>query len=564
MLSFRTLKDELESIAGFHDFEKAHVTSKNAENKIVMTHEALHDRLITETPFGTIQFLINRIVAKSKNPNASKSLLVLIDELFISSKITHEIYATYLSIKTYPLEEHKELLELHPNEYQNYYGELSEIIDPIFHSTYLQYLIGSKIIEICFASRLQERLINLPLNKNITIKDSEKPDVRFRLIIKLLTDDYLNSLLTNLVDVVNESKEKINLPNNFNIQSESDWLSISLNQARVLENTIEDSLRYYLYDHTNNQLDNLFHNEWDDIYNKFYIYIQEYTSIDLSSETKEIYPSNKNYRIARAIRNAESVITNKPVVNLEYQVEFEVFNKDEPYLFTSGSHGQRTLISKFQIGQKIESMIWGYVHIAESETSIKKLKHSHVDKYLNHRKECALSGYPIVEVDSIIIGVHLNENFNEIYSYIQKAHSNKYSSFYNQNIVWYLLGNTVEWINWFGQTKNFTYMPLLPLKDNVAWDDYIEKSKDLAKLDPKQSEIIEHEKFMDEGIQGNVFYNKNLLGTFFRWHTREVSATLSYPLSLFKWKELPFEQRERIAKASIESLKPISILWSEY
>ena len=238
-------KSKFQTVSGYHDLETAFINNKHAGNTLVLRHEMLHDRVLTQTNYGFAQNVFH-FAMRSRVSKVRVSAARWCNTLIESSRCTHETYATYLSIKLFAASREAELLETHPIQYQEYFHNLAKIVDPIFTSSFGQYLIGKTIIEICFSSCLLDSLLNWTPDDNAQIIPEHKPDFRLQSSISLWKDE-LPNLLSILLSEVDKCKTTIGLPSRFNLQCEDDWLNLHSNISGKLDDFLLDLVREWMY-----------------------------------------------------------------------------------------------------------------------------------------------------------------------------------------------------------------------------------------------------------------------------------------------------------------------------
>ena len=143
--------DQNRSEAGYHDLKYHYVESQHASNALVSRHENYHGQLLEHTPFGSFQRnLLSVCEMLSHDSIVSEHLNELLLNSLEVSSIAHECYATYLSIKSFELDEHKSLLNKHPEEYRLYYSRISNLVDNDFGSSYLQFIVAKAMLSGAF------------------------------------------------------------------------------------------------------------------------------------------------------------------------------------------------------------------------------------------------------------------------------------------------------------------------------------------------------------------------------------------------------------------------------
>ncbi len=188
--------------AGRHIVGKGNaINSVWATDPLVATHEQVHETIFRETFDGRLLEMAVRV----RNSHRAKGT-VLPDRLseFIRLSVAgsldaHESAATYLSIKYLadaPTAEESETVKgwlnnLSP-QYEKWYNDLADVIDPIFETTYVQYQTGWAVVKCAFSSRLilagQDGTW-----ENLRPSPAELPSARLKRLLKTLAaaDDSL-------------------------------------------------------------------------------------------------------------------------------------------------------------------------------------------------------------------------------------------------------------------------------------------------------------------------------------------------------------------------------------
>src|SRR4051812_19191781 len=119
----------LSSLAGFHDHDRTHLMVEYGGDVLFHQHEKLHDRALTETAFGGVQLAFALAARKANDEKVRQACVRWVEFLFPLATRPHEIYATYLSVKGMPQEQHVSMLAKYPPTYLEYYRTLAKEID---------------------------------------------------------------------------------------------------------------------------------------------------------------------------------------------------------------------------------------------------------------------------------------------------------------------------------------------------------------------------------------------------------------------------------------------------
>lgn len=214
---------ELKTIAGYYDGTRSRIHDSALASPIVSIHESIHQRIFKETPDGQIHslfviYLENKSLKEEDRKVITKSLEIFIE----SSRLPHEAFATYLSIKNMPPDIESDLLLQHSKEYQSYYKIISDVIDKHYKCSYLQYLIVWNLAILIFSSPLLERLESIDIRIPVNLSEDENSTIRFNLLMnKLKLVDY-NALTEKLILSAKKSCDLYKFKY-WDILSETEW-----------------------------------------------------------------------------------------------------------------------------------------------------------------------------------------------------------------------------------------------------------------------------------------------------------------------------------------------------
>ena len=236
---------------GYHDLMKWGTSDiYHAYSRLAGLHESLHDEFLTSTPFGAVQQAFIRVQKLSDRKLVVQQAKAWSKELMIQSAETHERAATYLSIKMFSPEKQQQLETcLHPT-YKSLFEDLQDIIDPIFKSSYMQYHVGYAFCEVCFASKIAERLSEQDIISQPQIMPDEAPNKRFDLISKRLAEKLLGKLLEHIITTLKQSRTALQLPSDFSVQSEVSWAELSHNIAIKVDRFIAKKCSEWFYENS--------------------------------------------------------------------------------------------------------------------------------------------------------------------------------------------------------------------------------------------------------------------------------------------------------------------------
>lgn len=244
---YRPLHAELGlPVAGFHDADRPSIVSDSINEMLVVQHEMHHDIALTETNFGFIQSIFRRVYDSPKSPTIRESVGNWHLHLLDHSRVAHEAYATYLSIKQQPYKVCASLVHELPQEYKDYYDKLACLIDEILPCTFLQFMVGKIVIEICFSSRLIEKMLAWQPGMPPRLEDVDSPDKRLEKLVPV----WRSSLPEMRALLKGKCPLQYFYPaigRSFDILSEKEWMALPLTIARRIDEWLEFECRDWMY-----------------------------------------------------------------------------------------------------------------------------------------------------------------------------------------------------------------------------------------------------------------------------------------------------------------------------
>lgn len=182
-------------VAGFHDGVRSRVIDTGMPDALVTQHEAMHARIFRETPDGQVHAAYCITLEEGHFSGRHKEAITASAiRFFEASRTAQESFATYLSVKLFYQEDEPEILKRLTPEYVGYFSILSDILDPLLKSTYLQFIAAWNLAVCVFSSPLVERFPRLNTTKIVALKDDEHPDGRLSALIEWLKNEDLTSL----------------------------------------------------------------------------------------------------------------------------------------------------------------------------------------------------------------------------------------------------------------------------------------------------------------------------------------------------------------------------------
>lgn len=248
---FRPLSEELRLPAttveaGSHNLDRPTVHRRSATDLLVLRHEMHHDVALTETNYGLIQTMFRLIYDDAISTVIRHSASEWLKELFGESCHCHEILATYLSIKEQPSNVEADLVNILPDEYKSYYDTLAGLIDIVLPSSFLQYMVGKILMEICFSSRLIDDMLTWTPSSPARVPPDDSPDKRLDLLLQIW-----RSRLAELGNILKEQCHRQefsqSLPMTFDILSEKHWLALDMDMANRIDQWLELECRDWMY-----------------------------------------------------------------------------------------------------------------------------------------------------------------------------------------------------------------------------------------------------------------------------------------------------------------------------
>jgi hypothetical protein len=216
---------ETVAVAGFHDGLRARVGDRAAQGSLISFHEGIHGRIFRETPDGQIHAAL--LWAMQSGELAGQSLDAVTRsaaEMIEASRLPHEAFATYLSVKTLPFKtEGRSLRQLAP-EYVDYFRLLSELLDYHFTSSQLQFVVAWNAAMCIFSSPFLERIPALDWSEPVRLSEDEHPASRFEALLKAIRQSKLEGLRPRLEQAARTEclKRRARV---WNIYSESAWMA---------------------------------------------------------------------------------------------------------------------------------------------------------------------------------------------------------------------------------------------------------------------------------------------------------------------------------------------------
>lgn len=217
---------EYRAIAGYHDGVGARVIDTAAPSPLVSLHEAMHGRIFRETPDGQVHASYCLAAERRALPDAVLAAVRTSSQIcFEVSRLPHESFATYLSIKSLPASEESTYLRQLTPEYLQYFRPLSDRIDEFFPSSYLQFLIAWNLAVLVFSSPLLERFQTLDVSIPVDLSPDENPAHRLTLLLREFERSAMSQLSGGLERVARDTCKQRGV-RYWNIFSEDAWTEV--------------------------------------------------------------------------------------------------------------------------------------------------------------------------------------------------------------------------------------------------------------------------------------------------------------------------------------------------
>jgi len=196
--TFRPLEAEvLAGPAGWHDGFRIFQTVARSGDAMVAAHEHVHGYLFHYTPDGNLLRSSMMVAAACSDAGMRRSAEVLRDALLASARSAHEVFATYLGIKRGDPALRKAWFDELTNEYQAYYRQLADVVDPKYRNPGLQRLLALGTALVVFDSPLLARL-DSDLSALLPLLETEHAGKRLEIALRALSVTSPDVLLEKL------------------------------------------------------------------------------------------------------------------------------------------------------------------------------------------------------------------------------------------------------------------------------------------------------------------------------------------------------------------------------
>ncbi|MBY3381692.1 hypothetical protein [Rhizobium laguerreae] len=221
-------------VAGFHSVLSISLDALSlAENPTVTFHEVLHERILMRTPDGLTHLRLKQLSVECAADEGTRNWAAQwCEAIEQESAIAHESIATYCGIKQAACKEHPAAIAALSADYLSWFQSLAEPIDKVFYASYVQYLIGWFLAELCFSTSMPARIcLNRP-GSAIVFADDEKPNWRLERILDRFSEEEMKDLLRCLQAVTT-----------VDIQSEDAWEALPIQDQKSLDGQLSKTIR---------------------------------------------------------------------------------------------------------------------------------------------------------------------------------------------------------------------------------------------------------------------------------------------------------------------------------
>ncbi|WP_310831350.1 hypothetical protein [Paenibacillus pedocola] len=568
----------------FANLQKWSVNWKDVSDIAICRHELIHSEFFIHTVYGSYQSLISKLIKQHSddNPDYRNQLLILNYELYKQSVYAHEVVATYCSIKQLDVELIENYLCTLSTEYMNYYNTLSKLIDPYFKSTYMQYLVGHRLVSLCFDSYIRNDIESCLGSYNCYIDKTNSPNYRLNEILSNINENDLKNLDNSLKLFLD--KEIVKFIKEFDYQKEEDWKEINLQNQNTLNKLFGDHIYDYLRELLENR--NVIKCSYIEEEQEGFLEVINNLDKNLSVKILSEYDFEK-LKIAGLEQSDYDVIGNMHINNSQinnhakYRFNENVVTPEKIPVF---EHGHWPVLNELSVihTDKIydpdkKDDVWFAVKTRNSDyqTSACCINKKMYMDILNNNVNTHI--FDNNEINTNIIGIHAS-CFNDTFESIEKRILESINSIFlgdqyyvisknnrqkNQqrhleskmkNVLWYMHGDFIAWINFLLSTKKVKCMTV-QFNDNNA-----------TNLDLLVSKKLKNSIFFG----AVVFYSDYLPGTFIRYFNVS-SYQLAYLriLELINSKRLIVEDHSKSTrrfheKKVIRAFKVIESVWEFY
>lgn len=455
--------------AGYHDMHKPVVDIRSWNSAVTTKHERLHDELFMHSTFGGFQKDVALVASLFSPSSEYRSVFenwkqISLDE----SRIAHETYATFLSIKSFPPDKEQYLLGRHPREYQTYFNHLSSVIDSDCGSSFLQYLVAKSLVTCAFWGRIRARVVTQKEILNPKVLPEESPDLRLYNLLENFETKLSDPIFAAIDQSVEELIIKGVLPKGFRAQSEADWTALPYQQSDSADRYLMPRIREAIFRAASTQL-KLSMSSWEHTgvvdAEKFFAAVNEFTEVSIELKpaevAKDLHTAEDN---VEKLRRGNIKIEN-PFVRIPDQLNhIDSFSQLDEYL----QPGNVAISTKYHTAN--DDIDWRVVVFTGTDSALFSLDDSTFMRALNLHRPVRLGEGRQNVIETVVVGVRSLDDFESLYDRYEDTflHSEHVSRF--PTIFWYTGGNFSEWFEWIGSDHQSCRYVLTIIGDDLSAD----------------------------------------------------------------------------------------------
>ncbi|MCO0598521.1 hypothetical protein NGI46_13875 [Peribacillus butanolivorans] len=567
------------------NIDKWDINWNDMSDKVICKHELIHTQMFTTTIYGSYQILIKKLIGNTEeNSEFYNQLLILNYELYKESIIAHEVAATYCSVKQLDAELVENYLSTLPGDYTKYYNTLAEVLDSNIKSTYAQYLIGNMLIRICLNPNIEDDIKRNLRSYNCSLGTKNSPNSRLNLILNEIKESDFTELNDELNKIIHKKYLSLGIKRNFDYQNENDWKRLNFKTL----NKLNDELGIYIYNYFVELLKerNILSSSLVEDGKRGLEQLID--SLDKTLYEKISHELNiDNLRIEGLLQNDNEIVVNKYIndsiisnrVIFKFNEKnvvsnrFPIFNKENWSVLT-----EQSMIHSDRVFDFVNNDLWFVVKTQKSDYTVSAIcinKNMYFNEINNFNSHSLLNR----KIDTNIFGVDVNylvdtndsiekklaDIIQNIYSGIDSFKINKTNRQRNanrhleeklKNIVWYMHGDFVGWLNFLLSVKKLKFFVMNFNDENTT------NRKVLTSKNKKQGSS-------DSVYFGAlVFYSEMTPGSFIRFYNiNTYELVLPLILQLIDNKKISIAEsskRKFYEQQVIRAFKVIESVWEKY
>jgi hypothetical protein len=524
-LLINSIAQKLGLESGSHDGNTYEVKFHALGKKYITIHEQIHDELIHTTLDG---ILLNRISLLAKNqfiPVIKRNIFEKTAEKIIkTSTVLHESSATYLSIKQCEPWEESEILKELPEDYINFYYNLSDLLDHQIPTTYMQYIVGKQLAIYCLYSPTILKIKNWDVDSSLNIVDDETCDVRFFKIIESISYR-LPSLLSELCNIGAEN-------NKIDVTEEYNWNNLDIDSRGKLDIKMSDFVKYWLHSELSDVIPVV---KKEDIHrhilefkknleSQLEIYLDWSTPLGKDDLFKSEFTKSEYFRAYRDsmshISSPNSIPEEKIQIIPKFDIMSNIMKGENSRYFFKDSTSEADFWTAFFITNDNVATVFG-------------VSDSNFNNFLESRKMMILTFGMSTKIDGVFIKMSSNDHkpsYDLYDTIIDKFTNNQAGIIFETNLLfWYMDGSYLWWLERLSSQHELEIM-------SMFYD------RDMKSVDPKditQSDYVVR-----------IIKSKSLPGIWFRVLNVNSSGSISVAeLELMKSRKIdfvPINKREEL------------------